>query len=546
MLRVSAGAVAISVVTVLPMFLTAGLAVQIGADLDFSPSALGIAPAAFFGAMVLGSPFAGRLVERVGALGAIRGVVLFVAVLLALIAGTASSLTLLVAYLAAAGIANALGQPATNQLVAQRILPTRQGVAYGAKYSAIPVASMLAGVAVPLLGLTVGWRWAFAVFALFASFVALWPFGQMPGRSTQANAQGSGTRLPRRILLVLAVGVSFAAAGGSTLAIFMVASAVDTGWGEARAGVLFAAASAVGVAARLLSGVRADQRGRNHLWVVSLMLVAGAIGVAALAMDNLVLFAIGAPLAFGAGWGWPGVFILSIVNLNPTGPAAATALTQVGTSAGCVFGPLTFGVLAENSSYGTAWAVNALTLLVAAAVIVMGRRQVLNYLSTLPSGIVPSRDRDQPTRDLEKMMTNQKLVESYFAACTGGDAGAIAEHFCEDAVVYDLNHDPVRGATTIGDFYVRVRDRWKGATWEVNTYAEGVDTAAIEWTMRGTNRDKPFAVRGSEHYEFRDGAIRQIRQYWAFDRKNPDVGLRGYPYASDARFTAGEAGVDAS
>jgi MFS family permease len=397
-LRVSGGSVLIAVVTVLPMFLTAGLSVQIGADLDFSPAALGIAPAAFFGAMVLGSLFAGRVVEWLGPVRAIRVVVVFVAAVLALMAGTAGSLPVLATYLAIAGVANALAQPATNQLLAQHIPRERQGAAYGAKQSAIPVASMLAGLAVPVLGLTLGWRWAFASFAALAVLAAFWPFGTTSTESGPKAVDMFDIRLPRRILVVLAVGVSFAAAGGSTLAIFMVASAVDTGWDEGRAGLLFALASAVGIAARLLSGVRADRRGRNHLWFVSLMLAVGALGVAALTMDSLVVFAIAAPIAFGAGWGWPGVFILSIVKLHPTAPAAATALTQVGTLAGCVFGPLTFGALAGRWSYDTAWAVNAMALLVAAAVIMLGRRQVLAHLSTLPSDALPWRSQAHPTR----------------------------------------------------------------------------------------------------------------------------------------------------
>jgi ketosteroid isomerase-like protein len=138
-------------------------------------------------------------------------------------------------------------------------------------------------------------------------------------------------------------------------------------------------------------------------------------------------------------------------------------------------------------------------------------------------------------------MSNQQLVESYFAACSAGDAAAIARNFCPDAVVYDLNHQPVRTAAAIGDFYAGVRDRWKGASWHVNTYTEGPGTAAIEWTMRGVAGDEPFVVRGSEHYAFRDGAIAEIRQYWKFDRTNPGTGLRGYPYSEDARFTVGEA-----
>jgi ketosteroid isomerase-like protein len=133
-------------------------------------------------------------------------------------------------------------------------------------------------------------------------------------------------------------------------------------------------------------------------------------------------------------------------------------------------------------------------------------------------------------------MTNRELVESYFAACTGGDPAAIARHFTEEAVVYDLNHAPVRGATTIADFFCRVRDRWQGAGWEVNTYLDGGDAAAVEWTMHGKHDEEHFAVRGSEHYEFVNGLIGQIRQYWAFDPERPGVGLQGYPYSADSRF----------
>lgn len=104
----------------------------------------------------------------------------------------------------------------------------------------------------------------------------------------------------------------------------------------------------------------------------------------------------------------------------------------------------------------------------------------------------------------------------------------------------------MRGAAGIGEFYVRIRDQWNGATWHVNTYTDGKDTAAIEWTMRGSKEGEPFVVRGSEHYEFRDGAIAQIRQYWAFDRAEPGVGLRGFPYGDDERFATGEVAADAS
>lgn len=397
-LRVAFGSVGVSVVTVLPVFLTAGLAVQMGNDLDFPSSSLGVAPAAFFGAMVFGSTIAGRLVERVGPVRAIRVIVLCVAILMLVIAGTASSLAHLAFYLAIAGFLNSLAQPATNQLLARRVPRTKQGLAYGAKYSAIPVASLASGLAVPALGLTLGWRWAFSVFAVLAVVMMLYPFGQPRHQRGSAPIAFPDVGLPRRALFGLAVGISLAAAGGSTLAIFMVASAVDTGWSEGSAGYLLAAASVLGVISRLLSGLQADRRDRNHLLVVSVMLLAGAVGTLAMAAPNIVVFAVGAPLAFAAGWGWPGVFILAVVNLHSANPAAATAITQIGTSAGCVVGPLMFGHLVDVYSFSVAWVVNALVLVAAALILLVIRRRVLLHLATVPPESIPWRRDHHPIR----------------------------------------------------------------------------------------------------------------------------------------------------
>jgi len=128
------------------------------------------------------------------------------------------------------------------------------------------------------------------------------------------------------------------------------------------------------------------------------------------------------------------------------------------------------------------------------------------------------------------------LVLRYFAACTAGDVAAVTACFTDDAVVYDLNHRPVVGADRIGSFYEKVRDRWAGAAWWVDTYVQQGDHAAIEWAMSGTGPEGPFVVRGSEHYRFAGGAIAEIRQYWRFDPDHPGGGLVGFPYETDDRF----------
>lgn len=120
-------------------------------------------------------------------------------------------------------------------------------------------------------------------------------------------------------------------------------------------------------------------------------------------------------------------------------------------------------------------------------------------------------------------------ITAYFAACTDGSATDIASHFTPDAAVRDTNIRPVRGANAIGAMWVKVRERWGGARWTVESVVvdEGGATAAIEWAMTGTDPDsgRPFTFRGSEHYRFTHSLIDEIRQYWTFDRERLDTGL---------------------
>ncbi len=123
-------------------------------------------------------------------------------------------------------------------------------------------------------------------------------------------------------------------------------------------------------------------------------------------------------------------------------------------------------------------------------------------------------------------------IRAYFAACGQGDAAAIAAHFTDDAVIYDTNVPPVRGSAAIGQFWVRVREKWGGARWQVDAVLAEGERAAIEWTMTGRHpaRGERFAVHGAEWYRFEDGRIAEIRQYWTFDPAAPGTGLVGYPY----------------
>jgi len=360
--------VAVATTTVVPVFLVGGLAVALSHDLAFPITSLGLATATFFGASAVCSPLAGYIIQRIGPGIAMRIAAWTVATVLVMTAATVHSLPTLLAMLGVAGAGNGLAQPATNLFLAQRVPRRRQGIAYGVKQSAIPTAGLLAGLAVPLLGVTVGWRWAFAVMALPAVLVG-WrtPTAGPTPRVTVAQRQHNGDA-GRLTLLTMAFAACLASASGSALGIFTVAGAVAAGWNEATAGLLFAGASAVGIATRLWSGFRADHRGRNHLMIIILMLAFGSVGFFLLAPSSHLLFAIGIPIAFGAGWGWPGLFILTMMQGSPSSQAAASGLTQASMSAGAVIGPATFGIVAHHNSFAAAWTLAGGGALIAATI----------------------------------------------------------------------------------------------------------------------------------------------------------------------------------
>lgn len=129
-------------------------------------------------------------------------------------------------------------------------------------------------------------------------------------------------------------------------------------------------------------------------------------------------------------------------------------------------------------------------------------------------------------------MNRADQIRAYFQACNDGTAAEIAAHFSPDAIIWDTNHPPVRGAAGIGTFWDKIRAQWTGAVWAVDTVVVDAehDTAAIEWHMTGVGADGPFTFRGSEHYAFDGELIAEIRQYWTFSRDRLDTGLVEYPY----------------
>lgn len=367
--RATIGALTSTIAVSIPVFLLGGLAVQIGDELDFSPAGLGLAVSAYFGASALAAIPAGALVERHGPTVIARlGIVLAVAALIG-VAVAAHSLWALMAILVLGAAANAMTQLASNTSLSRHVPVRRQGLTFGIKQAAIPISTLLAGAAVPLLGLTVGWRWAFVLAGvLAAAAIPLIPAEERRPRRRREAGQATGA------LIVIGLAGTFAAGSANALGTFVVASAVEHGIAPGPAGLALTLGGAVCMLARIGGGWQADLRPGKQVGVIAALLACGAVGLGLLAIPGAVTLLLGVVLGFGFGWSWPGLLTFAVVRLHPQAPAAATSITQTGIYTGGCLGPLGLGALADGAGYPAMWTAGAGAMVTAAVLMLVGSR----------------------------------------------------------------------------------------------------------------------------------------------------------------------------
>ncbi len=372
-LRLVTLAMALTVACTMPLWLLGALSVQMRAELGYGVVALGGAVAIQrLGGAVLSMPF-GRLADRLGPTPAMRAAAVLAAIAALGIAALATSYLTLALFLLVSGAANVLGQTAANLALVRAVPVARQGTAFGIKQSALPVGSMVAGLTVPLIALTVGWRWAFVLAGLLSLLVLV----SVPrGRAERYRRPAGVTNRVRgrRPLLVLAAGSFFGMSGAIGLTTFIVEAATDAGVRPAQAGLLLTLGSICSIVTRLVSGRLADRRKGGHLLTVAKMQFAGMIGFALIATGYAPVMFVGAMIAFAFAWGFNGVFWLAIVRLSPATPAAASGTVMPGGMLGGVSGPLLFGWVVETFGFATAWLVAAGWALVAGLLMLWGRR----------------------------------------------------------------------------------------------------------------------------------------------------------------------------
>jgi predicted MFS family arabinose efflux permease len=280
---------------------------------------------------------------------------------------------------ALAGAANGLSQPGTNLAIALAIPARHRSLAMGLKQTAGPTTSMLAGLAVPAIGLTLGWRWAFALTTIVAVLVVL--LVPNDGLRREAPPRAATTTTPAVVdapLLLLAVAVGTAMFAGSALGAFYVESAVAGGVAVSTAGTFMAVGGVMGILGRISAGWLGGRTQSGHLRLAAAIMAGAAVGHLGVgfAGSHLALLA-ATVLTFASGWGYYSLFIYAVIHLYPHAPSASTGVVHTGAFAGGVAGPITFGAVVEFASHQAAWSMTSMAFLVAAGLMLMSDRLVV-------------------------------------------------------------------------------------------------------------------------------------------------------------------------
>lgn len=351
----------------MPAFLIGATGPFIRADLGFGAGVLGLLVSTYWMAMALSGTLGGRLVQRRGASSGLRGGALLACAALVLVA-LAPTTPVLFLGIALGGVASAVITPATDLAVIQCVPDRWLPIAFGIKQSSLPAASLLAGVGVPVLALTLGWRWTFVavmLLALPALVLVGSSWNRRTSRAPTPAGDAGGTPAERRDLRPLIVGMGLAMAAVSATGAFYVEAALGKGIDAGTAGLLLAAGSALGIVGRFVFTWRLSSSPRPFVVVATLTTV-GSVGIVGIAAAQTVVALLLATLvAFGAGWGWNGLFTHAVVAAHRDTAARASGMLVAASATGGVLGPSTFGLLATSVGMPAAWSLAAAEMLLA-------------------------------------------------------------------------------------------------------------------------------------------------------------------------------------
>lgn len=347
----------------LPAFLVGALSLQMRQDIDITPAQFGLVASVFFLMSALASLPLGRVVQRWGSVNSLRlaGLLSFAGYLA--IGLVVQSWRGLFVSLGVVGCANAIVHPAGNLAISQGVSAAR-GLAFGVKQAAVPMATLIAGIAVPVAALVVPWQTVFIVAGfgtviagLLTSTIKTLPVDVISRRVRASGQRGNVVMLP---LIMVAIGGGLGAAAVNAFSIFFVPAAVSIGWSEIGAGRMLFVSSLLAITLRIVIGAVADRLHSDGMLGIVACTAVGAVTFLTMGFSQQsAFFATVLIVGFAIGWSWQGLFQFTVAIKNENQTAVATSISQTGVWVGGVLGPLSFGAIADRYGFTVSFFIGA-------------------------------------------------------------------------------------------------------------------------------------------------------------------------------------------
>lgn len=358
----------------LVVFGLAVLSPTLVSSLGLSRGQFGAIAGIAFAVAMCASVISGYFVDRLGGRSALLVLSASAAVGI-LTAAWASSVVGLWLAAGLSGIAIALGNPTTNQLLSAQLSRRGSGVIVGLKQAGIPLTQMFLGLMLPLAASVVGWRAAILVLLLLPGLNVVLTVRAVPrsARAQTSRLRSAAAAMPVPVWWLGAYSLLMGMPIQATNAYLPLFAHEQLGFNPTTAALSMTLAGAVGLMARLALGWLSDVIATPEYLLVTLALAS--------ALGSLLLWGAGRgnqPTLFWAGVMTHGfaavaaIVVTTVVLVRSVDRAAvgiSSGVLAMGQFAGFSAGPVLFGSLVDlKGSYVPAWVACALCYLAACAV----------------------------------------------------------------------------------------------------------------------------------------------------------------------------------
>jgi len=332
-------------------------------ELALTPGSFGLIYAAYYASAAVGSPWVGRMADRLPFRHSMHLMALGTIVHVGLFSASRSLLWLLPGAMIA-GVVMASANPFTNSLIISGLRDGSVRLAVGLKQGGVPIAAVLTGWLVPLVTGWINWRVGVLSLMLLPILVSIAALsvtgsGPMAGPSGQGREElRAQRRAERRIPIertgletyALLLGVVTAGLNGY-LPLF---TNQELAGSLARGGALLAAFAAAGAIGRFLWSIL-GRRGRATRILFGLPLVGSAalFGIA-FARDEIMVW----PLVVVAGltvMAWQGIGTIAIIDMGTRSVGRTSGRVLQFFYVGFVVGAPLMGVVVDRVGYGSGW-----------------------------------------------------------------------------------------------------------------------------------------------------------------------------------------------